>query len=185
VAFPNFAESWTLVLASFPLITMTVGNLLTLQQTNIKRLLAYSSIAHAGLCNDRCGRLSQLGAASVVFYLGAYIATNLLAFGIVMAFNRVTGLDDIKDYCRFEQALAPAWTDDARGVPVAGRDAPVRWFCGKGFRLCRRRAGELRLAGHRGHRQLDYRRVLLPERAEVCVSVPHAGEDEEKASRAA
>jgi NADH-quinone oxidoreductase subunit N len=42
--------------------------------------------------------LSQLGAASVVFYLAAYIATNLLAFGLVMAFSRVTGLDDIKDY---------------------------------------------------------------------------------------
>jgi NADH-quinone oxidoreductase subunit N len=41
---------------------------------------------------------SQLGAASVVFYLAAYIATNLLAFGVVMAFSRVTGLDDIKDY---------------------------------------------------------------------------------------
>ena len=42
--------------------------------------------------------MSQLGAASVVFYMAAYIATNLLAFGIVMAFSRVTGQDDIKDY---------------------------------------------------------------------------------------
>jgi NADH-quinone oxidoreductase subunit N len=41
---------------------------------------------------------SQLGAASVVFYLAAYIATNLLAFGVVMAFSRITGLEDIKDY---------------------------------------------------------------------------------------
>ena len=42
--------------------------------------------------------LSQLGAASVVFYLAAYIATNLLAFGIVMAFSRITGKEDIADY---------------------------------------------------------------------------------------
>ncbi|HNF94000.1 MAG TPA: proton-conducting transporter membrane subunit, partial [Anaerolineales bacterium] len=41
---------------------------------------------------------SQFGAASVVFYLAAYIATNLLAFGIVMAFSRVTGLEEITDY---------------------------------------------------------------------------------------
>lgn len=98
VAFPNFAESWTLVLAVLSAVTMTVGNLLTLQQTNIKRLLAYSSIAHAGYAMIGVVALSQLGAASVVFYLAAYIATNLLAFGIVMAFSRVTGLEDIKDY---------------------------------------------------------------------------------------
>jgi NADH-quinone oxidoreductase subunit N len=41
---------------------------------------------------------SQLGAASVVFYLAAYIATNLLAFGIAMAFSKVTGLESLNDY---------------------------------------------------------------------------------------
>ena len=41
---------------------------------------------------------TQLGAASVVFYLAAYIATNLLAFGIAMAFSKITGLEDVKDY---------------------------------------------------------------------------------------
>ena len=105
VAFPNFSVSWTLVLAILSAVTMTVGNLLTLQQTSIKRLLAYSSIAHAGYAmigvvafSKVHPEWSQLGAASVVFYLAAYIATNLLAFGVVMAFSRVTGLEDIKDY---------------------------------------------------------------------------------------
>ena len=98
VAFPDFAVSWTTILAVLAAVTMTVGNLLTLQQTNIKRLLAYSSVAHAGYTLIGAVALSQLGAASVVFYLAAYIATNLLAFGIVMAFSRVTGLEDIKDY---------------------------------------------------------------------------------------
>ena len=105
VAFPAFAVSWTLVLAILSAVTMTVGNLLTLQQTNIKRLLAYSSVAHAGYTmigvvafSNVHPEWSQLGAASVVFYLAAYIATNLLAFGIVMAFSRVTGFEDIKEY---------------------------------------------------------------------------------------
>jgi NADH-quinone oxidoreductase subunit N len=98
VAFPAYAVSWTTAIAILAAITMTVGNLLTLQQTNIKRLLAYSSVAHAGYTLIGVVALSQLGAASVIFYLAAYIATNLLAFGIVMAFSRVTGLDDIKDY---------------------------------------------------------------------------------------
>ncbi len=98
VAFPDYAGSWTAILAVIAAFTMTVGNLLTLQQTNIKRLLAYSSVAHAGYTLIGAVALSQLGAASVVFYLAAYIATNLLAFGVVMAFSRVTGLEDIKDY---------------------------------------------------------------------------------------
>ncbi len=104
VAFPNLAESWTLILAVISAITMTVGNLLSLQQTNIKRLLAYSSVAHAGyvligvVAFSKSLAVQELGAASVVFYMAAYIATNLLAFGIVMAFSRVTGLEEIKDY---------------------------------------------------------------------------------------
>jgi NADH-quinone oxidoreductase subunit N len=98
VAFPEYALSWTVILAVLSAITMTVGNLLALSQTNIKRLLAYSSIAHAGYALIGVVAFSQLGAASVVFYLAAYIATNLLAFGVVMAFSRVTGLEDIKDY---------------------------------------------------------------------------------------
>jgi len=98
VSFPEFAESWTVALAVLSAITMTVGNLLTLQQTNIKRLLAYSSVAHAGYAMIGIVGVTQLGAASIIFYFVAYIATNLLAFGIAMAFSRVTGLEDIRDY---------------------------------------------------------------------------------------
>ncbi len=92
------AQNWAMTIAILSAVTMTVGNLLALPQTNIKRLIAFSSIAHAGYALIGVVALSQLGAASVVFYLAAYIATNLLAFGIVMAFGRVTGLDDLKDY---------------------------------------------------------------------------------------
>jgi NADH-quinone oxidoreductase subunit N len=98
VAFPGFAPSWTLVLAALSAITMTVGNLLAISQTNVKRLLAYSSIAHAGYALIGVVAFSQLGAASVVFYLAAYIVTNLLAFGVVMAFSRITGLENLEDY---------------------------------------------------------------------------------------
>ena len=102
VIFPDpqveLARGWAMSFAIIAAITMTVGNLLALPQTNIKRLIAFSSIAHAGYALIGVVALSQLGAASVVFYLAAYIATNLLAFGIVMAFSRVTGLEDLKDY---------------------------------------------------------------------------------------
>ena len=98
VAFPNFAPSWTLALSVLSAVTMTVGNLLALPQTNIKRLIAFSSISHAGYALIGVVASTALGAASVVFYLAAYILTNLLAFGIVMAFSRITGVEDLKDY---------------------------------------------------------------------------------------
>jgi len=92
--------SWASILAVLSAITMTLGNLVALKQTNIKRLLAYSSIAHAGYAMIGVVALAQdgLGVTSVVFYLLAYILTNLAAFGIVMAFERVTGSDEIADY---------------------------------------------------------------------------------------
>jgi len=98
VAFPELAIKWGFILAVLSAITMTVGNLVALKQTNIKRLLAYSSIAHAGYVMIGVVTVSRLGVTSVVFYLLAYIVTNLAAFGIVMAFSRVTGSDEIKDY---------------------------------------------------------------------------------------
>ena len=102
VIFPDptaaLARDWAMTLAIIAAITMTVGNLLALPQTNIKRLIAFSSISHAGYAMIGVVALTQLGAASVVFYLAAYILTNLLAFGVVMAFSRITGLEDLKDY---------------------------------------------------------------------------------------
>jgi NADH-quinone oxidoreductase subunit N len=77
------AQNWAMTIAILSAVTMTVGNLLALPQTNLKRLIAFSSIAHAGYAMIGVVALSQLGAASVVFYL---------------AFSRVTGLEDLKDY---------------------------------------------------------------------------------------
>lgn len=98
--FPNgqFAEMWTLTLAILASLSMTLGNLVALRQTNIKRLLAYSSIGHAGYALVGAVSLSKLGVGSVTFYLIAYVMTNLAAFGIVAAFGRVAGSEEIADY---------------------------------------------------------------------------------------
>lgn len=100
VAFPNpsLSAPWTLTLAIIAALSMVVGNLLALPQTNIKRLLAYSSIAHTGYTLIGVVAFTQLGAASVIFYLAAYILTNLLAFGVAMAFSQATGLENLEDY---------------------------------------------------------------------------------------
>jgi NADH-quinone oxidoreductase subunit N len=96
--FPAISADWSLVLAVLATLTMTVGNLIALAQKNVKRLLAYSSIAHAGYAMIGVVAFSQLGFASTVFYLIAYLLTNLLAFGIVSIVGRVTGSDDITAY---------------------------------------------------------------------------------------
>jgi NADH-quinone oxidoreductase subunit N len=97
-AFPQIAVDWQMLVAILAVLTMTFGNLVALAQTNIKRLLAYSSIAHAGYALIGLVANNQLGVTAVVFYLIAYILTNLAAFGIVMAFGHVTGSDEIRAY---------------------------------------------------------------------------------------
>jgi NADH-quinone oxidoreductase subunit N len=95
---PDVSPYWTAVLAAVATATMSLGNLLALAQTNIKRLLAYSSIAHAGYALIGLVALSEFGAASLVFYLAAYIVTNLAAFAIVILFARSAGSERIADY---------------------------------------------------------------------------------------
>ena len=77
---------------------MTVGNLLRPATKNIKRLLAYSCIAHAGYAMMGIVALSKEGIAATVFYLMGYAFTNLAAFTVVILFSRVAGSDEIADY---------------------------------------------------------------------------------------
>lgn len=98
VVFPDFTLSWTTMLAVLSAVTMTVGNLLALPQKNLKRMLAYSSIAHAGYAMIGIVALSKLGITSVVFYMLAYIVTNMAAFGVVAAVGRVAGSDEYDAY---------------------------------------------------------------------------------------
>jgi NADH-quinone oxidoreductase subunit N len=98
VVFPAIHADWSLILSVLATLTMTVGNLIALTQKSIKRMLAYSSIAHAGYAMIGVVAFSELGIASVVFYLIGYVLTNLLAFGIIGIVGRLTGSDDFQAY---------------------------------------------------------------------------------------
>jgi NADH-quinone oxidoreductase subunit N len=98
IAFPELSINWTWILAIVATLTMTLGNFLALAQKNIKRMLAYSSIAHAGYILIGVVAFSELGGTSTIYYIIAYIMTNLAAFGAVTAYGRVTGSDEIKSY---------------------------------------------------------------------------------------
>lgn len=87
VAFPALALDWRIVLAVIAVLTMTLGNVAALLQSNIKRMLAYSSIAHAGYILIALVAMGAHGASSALFYLLAYTLTNLGAFGAVIALS--------------------------------------------------------------------------------------------------
>jgi NADH-quinone oxidoreductase subunit N len=84
LALPALQSYWTLALAVLSVLTMTTGNVIAIAQTNIKRMLAYSGIAHAGYLLIALASASQRGAASILFYLLVYTAINLGAFGMVI-----------------------------------------------------------------------------------------------------
>src|ERR1019366_1669164 len=89
---------WGLVLAILSAITMTYGNVVAMFQTNIKRLLGYSSISHAGYLLMGAAAGSVLGASGMNFYLLGYLFTNLAAFLVIIIFSIATKSDEIADY---------------------------------------------------------------------------------------
>lgn len=91
---------WVGLMAALAVISMTLGNVLALSQRNIKRLLAYSSIAQAGYTLIGVAAIqsqTEQGVAAVGFYLFMYTFTNLLAFAVVILFGEATGSETIAD----------------------------------------------------------------------------------------
>lgn len=88
LAFPAFHVNWHMLLWVLAVATMTVGNVVAIAQTNIKRMLAYSSIAHAGYLLVALVAANQLGAVSILYYLLAYTLMNIGAFGVVILVAR-------------------------------------------------------------------------------------------------
>ncbi len=87
-AFPSAETVWQPVIFWLAVASMVVGNLVALAQRTLKRMLAYSSIAHAGYLLAAVWPGSRLGAAAVLFYLAAYVFTTLASFGFLAALGR-------------------------------------------------------------------------------------------------
>ncbi|HKI31821.1 MAG TPA: NADH-quinone oxidoreductase subunit N [Gemmataceae bacterium] len=86
------------MLAIFAAVTATFGNLAAYLQTNLKRLLAYSTIAHAGYMMMGLATLTRAGAGAVLFYLVAYLFMNLGAFAVVAFLRNQTGSEDLSSF---------------------------------------------------------------------------------------
>jgi len=89
---------WQMLLISFSIITMTFGNFAALWQDNLKRMLAYSSIAHAGYLMLGVAVLSDQGLMAVLVYFSIYLFMNLGAFYVVMLIANKINSEEIDDY---------------------------------------------------------------------------------------
>ena len=89
---------WPNILSLIAVITMTIGNLIALQQDNIKRMLAYSSIAHAGYMLLALPVMSADGIYAIMIYIVMYLFMNLGAFFVVIAIKNKNGGESFDDY---------------------------------------------------------------------------------------
>jgi len=99
VAFGPIHADWNALLSVIAVLTMTVGNVAAIAQTNVKRMLAYSSIAHSGYVLIGLVAGGNAGGTGAIFYLLAYTAMNLGAFAVVILLeHRAGGGDELRDY---------------------------------------------------------------------------------------
>jgi NADH-quinone oxidoreductase subunit N len=96
--FPSIAPVWKNIIYLIAVLTMTVGNLFALRQKNMKRFLAFSSIAQAGFILLGIISGGHVGMTAVVYFVLVYIFSNLGAFGVVSAIETATGKTNMDDY---------------------------------------------------------------------------------------
>src|SRR5688500_2326028 len=98
-AFEPFKGDWAPVIAALAVATMILGTVVGVAQTNLKRMLAYSSIAHGGYLLVGLVAANNVGKAAILFYLLAYAVTNLAAFGVIALLGtRDRANDELRDY---------------------------------------------------------------------------------------
>ena len=126
-AFPAISNAWMPLVWISALLSMTIGNFAALTQSNVKRMLAYSSVAHAGYVLVALAARSDLGAAAAMFYLAAYACMNVGAFIVV---SHVAGKGEkrvsVSDFAGlasrqpFTAALQTIFLLSLIGVPLTG-----------------------------------------------------------------
>jgi len=130
-AMPGIATEWGTVVAVIAIVTMALGNIVAISQSDIKRMLAYSSIAHAGyimlaVSAAQVPEVAPLAVSAAIFYLLTYAFTNLGAFTVVIALEKDDGtgtaIDDFAGLGKTNPVLAGAMTLfmlSLTGMPVS------------------------------------------------------------------
>lgn len=94
----NSYSTMVILVTALSVLSMIIGNIIAIPQTNIKRMLAYSSIAHAGYILTGLVSYTKGGISAMMYYMLLYIFANMGAFASITAFTNQTGKEDIKDF---------------------------------------------------------------------------------------
>ena len=133
--FKPLAASWYNMLFILSVCTILIGNLFAIRQNNIKRFLAFSSIAQIGFILVGITGSSQIATASVVYFVLIYVFSNLAAFGVVALVSAVTGREQVSDYKGFYKTNPVlSWVLTIALFSLAGVP-PTAGFFGKFFLL--------------------------------------------------
>ncbi|MDP9053306.1 MAG: NADH-quinone oxidoreductase subunit N [Acidobacteriota bacterium] len=126
-AFQQIASGWEPIIWISALLSMTIGNFAALTQNNLKRMLAYSSIAHAGYILVALAARSEIGTSAAMFYLAAYALMNIGAFAVVIHISgkgeRHLRIEDLAGLGRRQPVTAAMLTVfllSLIGVPLTG-----------------------------------------------------------------
>jgi NADH-quinone oxidoreductase subunit N len=134
-AFKPMAATWYNMLFLLSVLTIIIGNLFAIRQNNIKRFLAFSSIAQIGFILVGITGSSQMAVASVVYFVLIYVFSNLAAFGVVALVSAVTGREQVSDYKGFYKTNPVlSWVLTIALFSLAGVP-PTAGFFGKFFLL--------------------------------------------------
>jgi NADH-quinone oxidoreductase subunit N len=134
-AFKPFVITWYNILFVLSVLTLVIGNLFAIRQNNLKRFLAFSSVAQVGFILIGISGASQAGTASVVYFVLIYTFSNLGAFGVVSLVSALTGRENIEDYKAFYKTNPMlSWILTISLFSLAGIP-PTAGFFGKFFLL--------------------------------------------------
>lgn len=133
--FKPLVLTWYYVLFILSVLTMVIGNLFAIRQNNLKRFLAFSSVAQVGFILIGITGASQAGTASVVYFVLIYVFSNLGAFGVIGLVSALTGKESIDDYKGFYKTNPLlSWVLAISLFSLAGIP-PTAGFFGKFFLL--------------------------------------------------
>ena len=173
---PAFASDWRLLFEILAIVTMTVGNVAALTQTNLKRMLAYSSIAHAGYLMMGVVAGTSRGVTAMLIYLAVYSFMQLGAFAVLIVMRRkdVVG-DELKDFSGLYLRNPVRGLRDAAVHAVARRHPADGGVHGQVLAVRRGDRIRVHLAG--GHRRAEQRDLPLLLPAHRRLHVPEEGDE--------
>ncbi len=134
-AFASLSSMWYLVLIVLSMATILIGNLFALRQENMKRFLAFSSIAQVGFILIGISGSSHQGSSSLIYFILIYVFSNLAAFGVLSLVSALTGKESIQDFKGFyKNNPTLSWVLTIALFSLAGVP-PTAGFFGKLFLL--------------------------------------------------